>query len=95
MTTDHLGSIPVNPGWSRDLLPLGYGFGLGFAVRLHAGVASVPGSIGSYYWGGLGGTTFFVDQLQDLFAILMVQAPNQREHYRMLFANLVYAALID
>ena len=95
MTTDHLGSIPVNPGWSRDLLPLGYGFGLGFAVRLHAGVASVPGSIGSYYWGGLGGTTFFVDPLQDLFAILMVQAPNQREHYRMLFANLVYAALID
>ncbi len=95
MTADHLGTIPINPGWSRDLLPMGYGFGLGFAVRTQAGVASVPGSIGSYYWGGLGGTTFFVDPAQDLFAILMLQAPNQREHYRMLFANLVYAALLD
>jgi len=95
MTTDHLGAIPINPGWSRELLPPGHGFGLGFAVRTQAGVASVPGSIGSYFWGGLAGTTFWVDPAQDLFAILMLQAPNQREHYRMLFANLVYAALLD
>jgi hypothetical protein len=26
---------------------------------------------------------------------LMLQAPNQREHYRLLFRNLVYAALDD
>lgn len=95
MTADHLGQIPVNAGASRDLLPMGYGFGLGFAVRQSLGVAPAPGSVGTYYWGGLGGTTFFVDPAQDLFAILMLQAPNQREHYRMLFANLVYAALLD
>jgi CubicO group peptidase (beta-lactamase class C family) len=95
MTTDHLGQIPINAGASRDLLPMGYGFGLGFAVRQSLGVAPAPGSVGTYYWGGLGGTTFFVDPAQDLFAILMLQAPNQREHYRMLFANLVYAALLD
>lgn len=95
MTADHLGQIPINGGGARDLLPMGYGFGLGFAVRQSVGIAPAPGSAGTYYWGGLGGTTFFVDPVQDLFAILMVQAPNQREHYRMLFANLVYAALID
>jgi CubicO group peptidase (beta-lactamase class C family) len=95
MTADHLGSIPVNSGTSRGLLPSGYGFGLGFAVRREAGLAPVPGSIGAYYWGGMAGTTFFVDPAEELFACLMLQAPNQREHYRMLFRNLVYATLVD
>lgn len=95
MTADHLGDIPVNSGASRALLPPGHGFGLGFAVRKELGVASVPGSVGSYFWGGMAGTTFFVDPAEDLFACLMLQAPNQREYYRMLFRNLVYAALLD
>jgi len=95
MTADHLGPIPINSGTSRELLPPGYGFGLGFAVRREAGLAPVPGSIGAYYWGGMAGTTFFVDPAQDLFACLMLQAPNQREYYRMLFRNLVYATLLD
>lgn len=95
MTADHLGEIPINSGASRLLLPPGHGFGLGFAVRKNPGVAAVPGSVGMYFWGGLAGTTFFVDPAQDLFAILMLQAPNQREYYRMLFRNLVYAALVD
>ncbi len=95
MTADHLGDLPVNPGMSRDLLPQGYGFGLGFAVRKTPGVATTPGSIGSYYWGGMAGTTFFVDPAEDLFACLMLQAPNQREYYRLLFRNLVYASLLS
>jgi CubicO group peptidase (beta-lactamase class C family) len=95
MTADHLGDIPVNSGASRALLPLGHGFGLGFAVRRDLGVASVPGSVGTYFWGGMAGTTFFVDPVEDLFACLMLQAPNQREYYRMLFRDLVYATLVD
>ena len=95
MTADHLGSIPVNAGASRALLPPGHGFGLGFAVRKDLGVATVPGSVGSYFWGGMAGTTFFVDPAEDLFACLMLQAPNQREYYRMLFRNMVYATLVD
>ncbi|MBU3737970.1 MAG: beta-lactamase family protein [Rhodoferax sp.] len=95
MTSDHLGEIPVWSAASQALLPAGHGFGLGFAVRKARGLANVPGSIGSYFWGGMAGTTFFVDPAEDLFAILMLQAPNQREYYRMLFRNLVYAALDD
>lgn len=95
MTADHLGDIPVNSGASRGLLPPGHGFGLGVAVRKQLGVASVPGSVGTYFWGGMAGTTFFVDPAEDLFAILMLQAPNQREYYRMLFRDMVYAALLD
>jgi len=95
MTTDHLGEIPVFSAGSRSLLPAGHGFGLGFAVRKHLGVAPVPGSVGTYFWGGLAGTTFFVDSALELFGILMLQAPNQREYYRMLFRDMVYAALLD
>lgn len=91
MTADHLGAIPVN----GNLLPPGHGFGLGFAVRTAPGLAPVPGSVGLYYWGGIAGTSFFVDPAQDLHAILMIQAPNQRDYYRPLFRDMVYAALAD
>ena len=96
MTADHLGQIPINRrGGSGALMPPGQGFGLGVAVRTHLGLVPVPGTVGSYYWGGIAGTTFFVDPAQQLFALLMIQAPNQREYYRPLFRDLVYAALLD
>jgi CubicO group peptidase (beta-lactamase class C family) len=96
MTADHLGTIPVNRiGRSGELLQPGHGFGLGFAVRTEEGNASSPGSKGLYFWGGIAGTSFFVDPVKEFFAILMIQAPNQRDYYRPLFRNLVYAALMD
>ena len=90
MMADHL---PPGTLIGSDLLPPGYGFGLGFAIRTQRGLASGPGSVGQYFWGGIAGTTFFVDPAEGLFAISLIQAPSQREHYRMLFRNLVYAAL--
>jgi len=90
MTADHLGSMPSD----GTLLPPGHGFGLGFAVRTHLGLSPVPGSVGLYYWGGIAGTTFFVDPALDMYAMLMIQAPNQRDYYRPLFRDLVYAALL-
>jgi len=89
MTADHLGDIPAD----GTLLPPGHGFGLGFAVRTHLGLSPLPGSVGLYYWGGIAGTTFFVDPALDMYAMLLIQAPNQRDYYRPLFRNLVYAAL--
>jgi CubicO group peptidase (beta-lactamase class C family) len=91
MTADHLGSVTGAP----DLLLPGHGFGLGFAVRLQAGIAAVPGSVGQYFWGGLAGTTFWVDPAEQLFAILLIQAPGLRDYYRTLFRDLVYAAFDD
>ena len=90
MTADHLGGLPAD----GTLLPPGHGFGLGFAVRTQLGLAPVPGSVGLYYWGGIAGTTFFVDPALDMHAMLMIQAPKQRDYYRPLFRDLVYAALV-
>ena len=91
MTADHLGPITG----ASDLLLPGHGFGLGFAVRLHAGIAPVPGSIGQYFWGGLAGTTFWIDPAEQLFALMLIQAPGLRDYYRTLFRDLVYAAVDD
>jgi CubicO group peptidase (beta-lactamase class C family) len=89
MTADHLGNIPAD----GMLLSPGHGFGLGFAVRTAAGLSTLPGSVGTYHWGGIAGTTFFVDPAEDFFGILLAQAPNQRDHYRQLFRTLAYASL--
>ncbi len=88
--SDHLGP---NVKIGSDLLPAGHGFGLGFAVRNEPGVAAVPGSQGVFYWGGIAGTSFWIDWEEDLFAIMLIQAPGQRDYYRMLFRALVYAAV--
>ena len=63
MTSDHLGtriSAPTTPGELLLGTP-GYGFGLGFAVRLAPGIAGVPGSAGEFMWAGYAGTYFWVD----------------------------------
>ncbi len=90
MASDHLGPH-VRRG--SDLLPSGHGFGLGFAVRNAPGMTFVPGSPGLFYWGGIAGTTFWIDPKEDMFALLMIQAPGQRDYFRMLFRTLAYAAL--
>ena len=89
MTADHLGPLRV----AGDILPTGYGFGLGVAVRTATGRATRPGSAGHYSWSGMGGTFFFVDPAEDLFAILLAQAPGQLSYLCELYPALVYAAL--
>lgn len=89
MTADHLGSIPL----ADAIMAPGYGFGLGVAVRREAGLGTRPGSAGQYSWSGMAGTVFFVDPAEDLFAILLTQAPGQLIHLIELFPALVYAAL--
>ncbi len=72
----------------------GYGFGLGFATRLHDGMAWVPGSKGDAMWAGAWGTSFWIDPKEGLVGILMSQGPSTRVHSRMLFKNLVYGAMV-
>jgi CubicO group peptidase (beta-lactamase class C family) len=90
MTSDHLG-----PGAAAEsvLLPPGHGFGLGFAVRLADGLGPTPGSVGEFFWGGAAGTLFFISPRDSLAAIMLLQAPDFRDHMRCLFRALVYSAL--
>lgn len=89
MTSDHLGGVR-GPAY---LPGAGYGFGLGFSVRLTPGEAATPGSAGEFNWGGWGGTYFWVDPKEKLIAIWMMQAPAVREQYRIRYRNAVYSAI--
>jgi CubicO group peptidase (beta-lactamase class C family) len=51
----------------------GYGFGLGYSVLQDAGKAGESLTPGSFGWGGAWGTYFFVDPVEELIGILMVQ----------------------
>lgn len=93
MTSDHLCAIPGATASATFLPGPGYGFGLGFAVRTSVGAAYTPGSVGDFNWSGLGGTYFWIDPAEDLVAIWMMQAPEQRAYYRQLYRNLVYGAI--
>ena len=92
MTADHLG--PDVPIVNTNLLPPGHGFGLGFAVRREVGRAPTVGTLGEFFWGGLAGTVFWIAPQEELVAMMMIQGPGQRDYYRYLFRNLVYAALV-
>ncbi|HEY7203791.1 MAG TPA: serine hydrolase domain-containing protein [Methylomirabilota bacterium] len=93
MTADHLGDIPV----ALAILPPGYGFGLGFAVRKETGRHWVTGSAGEYRWAGAAGTSFWVDPKEQTVVVWMTQGqPGQRRaEDRDLFRQLVQAALAD
>jgi CubicO group peptidase (beta-lactamase class C family) len=102
MTSDHLTPetrrSPSTPVLFDALAPtpeLGLGFGLGFAVRTHSGRNPLPGSVGDFSWSGVTGTYFWIDPQQELVAILMMQAPLQRLHYRYLMRTMVYQAITD
>ncbi len=91
MTSDHLGPN-VRIG-TPSLLQPGHTFGLGLAVRREAGMGQTPGTPGEFFWGGVAGTYFWVAPKEELYALMMVQAPRQRDYFRQLFRTLVYAAL--
>ncbi|WP_316162301.1 serine hydrolase domain-containing protein [Bradyrhizobium sp. SZCCHNRI20481] len=89
MTRDHV----VGAGIRRDDLYFpgaDSGFGLGFSVRI---TEKPPVPSGEYGWDGVGGTFFFIDPADDLFVIVMMQAPSQRGRIASDVRRLVYAAL--
>ncbi len=90
MASDHLGP---NVKVDSPLMPAGHGFGLGFAVRTHQGMAPFPGSLGQFFWSGMAGTFFWIDPVEDMFAVFMMQGPGQREYIRSMLRDLVYAAV--
>jgi len=94
-TLELMGSDHLAPGVKIQgtLVQPGHSFGLGFGVRTQEGIASFMGSPGQFFWSGMGGTFFWIDPKEDLFAIFMSQGPGQRVYTRTLVRNLVYAAV--
>ena len=92
MTSDHIGP---QTGIARDDVYFpgaSSGFGLGFAVRTST-PPDTSWPLGEYRWDGVGGTFFFIDPKDDMFAVFMVQTPSQRGRIQLALKKLIYQAL--
>jgi CubicO group peptidase (beta-lactamase class C family) len=86
MARDHLPDVGASPGGLGDR-----GFGLNFAVIRES---SDNGPSGRYYWGGAAGTWFWIDPVEDLVFVGMIQQfGNGRPDVRTLSERLTYQAI--
>ena len=72
----------------------GCGFGLGFAVVTNVADTHSLGSLGTYSWGGLASTVFWIDPVEDLIGILMTQLIGDSPFHAQ-FRVLTYQSIID
>ena len=76
MTANHLGAAIAGGGSGEQPFgseARGFGFGLGWGVITDPVAARVLGSAGEYNWGGAAGTVFWIDPVEDMVVIGMIQ----------------------
>jgi len=94
MTADHIGP---GSGVERNYFYYpgdGFGFGYGFGVRTDPGnaVPPPPGSLGEIKWDGATGAYLVVDHAQDMFFVVLQNAPSGRLHVQVNVKKLIYDA---
>jgi CubicO group peptidase (beta-lactamase class C family) len=87
MTTDATADL-------KDPLSPGMGFGLGFAVVRDLGATGAIGSTGMYFWGGILGTSFWIDPKERMIGVMMMQLFPNRDDVNEVFQTLAYQAVI-
>jgi CubicO group peptidase (beta-lactamase class C family) len=98
MTRNHIGDLHVAVDGTRPQ-PGGeqVRFGLDFAVHTDPKSVGLPFGPGTYYWGGAAGTWFWVDPVNDLAFVGMIQMQGgyrpEAMNFRADSAKLVYGAL--
>ena len=100
MTQNHL---PNNADISTFGRPLGeeifydgLGFGLGFSVVVDMAKSRVMCPNGTFGWGGMASTAFWVDPVNEVSAMFFTQlVPSSTYPIRQYLRSLVYAALVD
>jgi CubicO group peptidase (beta-lactamase class C family) len=105
MMMDHLGGFSeprLGDDWvgrtenRSQEMNLGLGYGYGGYVVADVAANDVPGSVGTYSWGGAASTYFFVDREEQLIGLFLTQlTPSDSYPLRAQFRGLVYQALVD
>lgn len=98
MTHNHLpGGVDMAQfatGSFSETIYEGVGFGLGFANKVNPVRNGFPASEGSFFWGGLASTVFWVDPKEELVVIFLTQLiPSSTFNFRGQLENIIYAAL--
>ncbi|MEX0964632.1 MAG: serine hydrolase domain-containing protein [Pseudohongiellaceae bacterium] len=99
MRTDSLRDELNLRGTTSSAGQAGQGFGVDFAVIYDPEKANSPHSPGTYYWSGAAGTWFWVDPVEDMFLIGMIQAQGPTRpgaaNMRNVARDIIYDSLID
>ena len=96
MTVDMMISNQIGTGKLVYIRGAGYGFGLGFAVLTDPSKSPDALSPGTFTWGGADGTLFWIDPVEELIGILMVQInPYSHFNIRPLYSVVVSQAVVD
>jgi CubicO group peptidase (beta-lactamase class C family) len=98
MAQNHIGDLRVGVDGTRPQPGAeAVRFGLDFAVYVEPASAGLPFGNGTFYWGGAAGTWFWIDPVNDLAFIGMIQNQGGNRpgglNFRADSAKLVYAAL--
>jgi len=94
MTSNHLNKDIKNNVGGTEPGRVGYGFGLGVAVRMERGLSAINGNVGDYTWNGANGTIFWVDPKEQMVVVMMSVAPGEiRKVHREKVNALIYGAL--
>jgi CubicO group peptidase (beta-lactamase class C family) len=96
MTQNHIGDLTI--GSDGTTAQAGSArFGLDFAIHVDPALANMPYGKGSYYWGGAAGTWFWIDPVNDLAFVGMIQNMGGNRpgglNFRVDSAKMVYGAL--
>ena len=99
MATDHL-PASINAGGEGErpavnLLNRGGGFGLGFGVIRDPAMTGVIGSPGEYSWGGAAGTIFWIDPVEEMVVVSMIQLMGSPWPLRAELKVLSNAAIVE
>ena len=99
MTKNHLADDSMLDSWgdkpTDDIGRAGFGFGLGFGVVTDSAAISIMGSDGEYNWGGAAGTIFWIDPVEQLVVISMIQLMQSPWPLRSDVKVAVYQALSE
>lgn len=73
----------------------GFGFGLGFGLVTDPVASGVMGSAGEYNWGGAAGTVFWIDPVEDVVVVGMIQLMGSPYPFRSDLKIATYQALTE
>ena len=106
MTKNHLsgslsgkGGSGESPSWDTTSMDQaesnGFGFGLGFGLVTDSVKRSIIGSDGEYSWGGAAGTIFWIDPVEEISVISMIQLMNSPWPLREELKVATYQSLVE
>jgi CubicO group peptidase (beta-lactamase class C family) len=96
MTVDMMITNQIGAGKPVYIRGAGYGFGLGYGILTDPSKSPDALSIGTFTWGGADGTLFWIDPVEDLIGIMMIQInPYSHFNIRPLFSVVVSQAITD